>query len=114
MDPAKLKTITEWPMRKNLNELRRFIGFTNFHRRFIVNFSKRIAKLTDLTKDGLDVEEGLCSGEARTCFREMIVSFSYSPFLRHFDFSLKSMIQVDASAYAFSEVLSQPNEKGKY
>lgn len=116
MDPNKLKTITEWPMPRNLNELRRLIGFTNFYRHFIVNFSKNISKLTDLTKEGLDVEALLLSTEAMDCFREMICAFSSAPFLRHFDldFALKRMIHVDASAYAFSAVLSQPNEKGKF
>lgn len=114
MNPEKLKTITEWSMPKNLNDLRRFIGFTNFYKSFIVDFSKKISRLTDLTKEGLNVEEGLSQSGAQECFQEMISAFSSASFLRHVDFSLKRMIQVNSSAYAFSAVLSQPNEKVKF
>jgi len=35
MDPAKITTIIEWPIPKKLRDVRSFLGFGNFYRRFI-------------------------------------------------------------------------------
>lgn len=50
MDPIKVKAVTEWPTPKSLKELRGFIGFANFYRHFIQDFSKIAHPLHDLTK----------------------------------------------------------------
>ena len=35
MDPKKLAGISDWPAPKNLRQVRSFLGFGNFYRRFI-------------------------------------------------------------------------------
>ena len=35
MDPGKVSAVKDWPTPSNLKEVRAFIGFTNFYRRFI-------------------------------------------------------------------------------
>ncbi|TFY78468.1 hypothetical protein EWM64_g5539 [Hericium alpestre] len=39
MDPVKLARIKEWPTPKNVRDVRSFLGFGNFYRRFIQGFS---------------------------------------------------------------------------
>lgn len=39
MDESKVKAVTEWPQPSTLKELQRFLGFANFYRRFIRNYS---------------------------------------------------------------------------
>ena len=39
MDPVKVKGVLEWPTPMNLKELRSFLGFLNFYRDFIKDFS---------------------------------------------------------------------------
>ena len=63
-DPAKIATIIEWdrempetvgkphkPAFGNATDVHRFLGFANFYRRFIKNYSCIIAPLTHLTHD---------------------------------------------------------------
>jgi len=50
MDPGKVQAITTWPTPRTLTELRSFLGFANFYRHFIANYSKIVQPLTSLTK----------------------------------------------------------------
>ena len=113
MDPKKLLTLTEWPYPKDIADLRKFLGFSNFYRRFIPAFSQVVARLTDLTGSKGRVEEGLQEKQARNVFYLLKKLFSSRPFLLHFDFSKPRVVQVDASAYAISGILSQHNEDGE-
>ena len=50
MDPEKLEVIKEWPVPKNIHELRSFIGMCAYYCCFIANFSSILGPLHDLTK----------------------------------------------------------------
>ncbi|KAI5115559.1 hypothetical protein M0805_005289 [Coniferiporia weirii] len=50
MDPIKLTGISEWPMPKMVKQLRSFLGFCNYYRRFIPNFSQTVYPLNELTR----------------------------------------------------------------
>ncbi|XP_016332899.1 uncharacterized protein LOC107681197 [Sinocyclocheilus anshuiensis] len=52
MDPKKVEAVLNWPIPATVKEVQRFIGFANFYRRFITNFSSVVAPLTTLTKGG--------------------------------------------------------------
>lgn len=47
-DPAKFRVVVEWPNPKNQKEQQRFLGFANFYRLFIREFSKVVTFLTQL------------------------------------------------------------------
>ncbi len=49
MDPVKVAGIAEWPTPTKKKELQLFLGFTNFYRKFIKNYSKVVKALTQLT-----------------------------------------------------------------
>jgi hypothetical protein len=40
MDPAKVKAVADWPTLRNLRDVCSFVGFANFYRQFIKDFSK--------------------------------------------------------------------------
>ena len=40
MDPVKINGIKEWPRPNNIKGLQSFLGFVNFYRQFIEDFSK--------------------------------------------------------------------------
>ena len=49
MDPKKIKSILEWPVPKSVKEVQSFLGFANFYRKFINNYSCLATPLTTLT-----------------------------------------------------------------
>jgi hypothetical protein len=50
MDPVKIEAIVNWPISEILKEVQSFIGFANFYRCFIKDFSKICCPLHDLSK----------------------------------------------------------------
>lgn len=109
----KLKTIAEWPFPTNLKNLQRFLGFSNFYRRFIEDFSGIAAPLTALTGKGVDIARKLEDREALNSFEKLKSLFSSKPFLIHFDFHLPRIIHVDSSGFAYSAILLQKSTDGK-
>ncbi|CAJ0968825.1 unnamed protein product, partial [Ranitomeya imitator] len=57
MDPVKVQAIYDWTQPTFVKSLQKFLGFANFYRRYIANFSSVAKPLTDLTKKGADVVE---------------------------------------------------------
>jgi hypothetical protein len=48
IDPSKTDTVTNWPKPQTPEDVRRFLGFVGYYRRFIQNFSLVSRPLTDL------------------------------------------------------------------
>ncbi|MBW0577061.1 hypothetical protein O181_116776 [Austropuccinia psidii MF-1] len=78
---------------------------------FIKNYSKKICSLTIfLIKDShFPLNE-----EALRQFHQLKEVFTISPILSHFDPSIPTIVETDASDYAFSAVLSQISDSGKH
>jgi hypothetical protein len=49
MDPSKLTAIREWKPHASVKRIQSFLGFTNFYRKFISNFSNVVTPLNLLT-----------------------------------------------------------------
>ena len=47
MDPAKLKTMSKWPIPTKKKEVQAFLGFANYYCRCIVNYSCKACPLID-------------------------------------------------------------------
>ncbi|KAL2887161.1 Retrotransposable element Tf2 155 kDa protein type 1 [Ceratocystis lukuohia] len=79
MDPAKVATARNWPTPKSLTDTQVFLGFGNFYRRFIRDFSSLVAPLTRLTKKDVPfVWDSTCE----SAFRTLKDHFSSAPVLK--------------------------------
>ncbi|GKB43130.1 hypothetical protein Tco_0888072 [Tanacetum coccineum] len=48
VDPSKVRSIQEWPLPKNIKQLRGFLGLTGYYRRFVACYASLAAPLTHL------------------------------------------------------------------
>jgi hypothetical protein len=111
MDPAKVKGILEWPQPKNLTEVRSFLGFCNFYRTFITQYSTIACPLIDLTKKDTPFSWTETQSSA---FESLCSSFASSPILKNPDPSHQFAIASNASLVATGAVLLQKDENGSY
>ena len=50
MNLEKVRVIIKWPVSKSVKETQSFLEFVNFYQKFIQNYSKVAAALTDIIK----------------------------------------------------------------
>ncbi|MBW0467585.1 hypothetical protein O181_007300 [Austropuccinia psidii MF-1] len=111
MDQAKFQQILNWPPPRNLKALQSFIGFYNFHCFFIKNYSKKVSTLTSFLKKDSHFP---LNEEALRHFHQLKEAFTTSPILSHFNPSLPTIVETDASGYGLGAVLSQVPDSGKH
>jgi hypothetical protein len=85
------------------------LGFANFYRIFIKDYSKIVAPLTRLTgKDKFVWDE-----KAEEAFETLKKAFTSTPILVHADSLKPFFLEADASDFALGSVLSQYGEDGR-
>jgi transposase InsO family protein len=104
MDPVKVAGVAEWPTPTNKKEVQSFLGFTNFYRRFISDFSHHARPLFDLTKNDVKWKWSEDEQSAFDTLRKLITS---APILMSPDSSRPFRIEADSSDFATGAVLSQ-------
>ncbi|KAK3544055.1 hypothetical protein QTP86_000399 [Hemibagrus guttatus] len=105
MDVDKVRAVTEWPAPSTIRELQRFLGFANFYRRFIRNYSSVAAPLTSLLRG--KPKRLTWTDQAQVAFQRLKNSFTTAPILCHPDPDRPFMVEVDASSSGLEAVLSQ-------
>ena len=108
MDPEKIKAIKEGEAPVNVKGVRSFLGFANFYRRFVKNYSGLAAPLTRLTRD-VSFRWG---EEEQLAFNKLKEIFITEPVLAQWDPDRETILETDASGYVVAGVLSQYDDKG--
>ncbi len=103
-DPAKVRAVAKWPIPDSRKALQRFLGFTNFYRRFIRNFSLVAAPLTALTSPKVTFR---WNSQAQETFDVLKSRFISAPVLCLPDPERQFIVEVDASEVGVGAVLSQ-------
>ncbi len=105
MDEKKIISVLNWPTPKTTKDLQRFLGFANFYRRFIRNFSIIAAPLTSLLRVGKRYL--VWSTATSEAFQQLKEHFTSAPILHHPDPELEFSVEVDASNTGIGAILSQ-------
>ncbi|XP_069486213.1 uncharacterized protein [Ambystoma mexicanum] len=92
MDPKKVSGITDWPIPMCIKDLQRFLGFTNFYRRFIPHYFQEILPLTALLKKNVRF---FWSEEAQLAFEGLKQHFLTGPILITPDQAKRFIIESD-------------------
>ena len=108
MDPEKVKAVVEWATPQSRKELQRFLGFANFYRRFICNYSAITVPLTSLTSSAVRF---LWNEAAERAFQHLKSRFTSAPILMTPDPFQQFIVEVDASEIGVGAVLSQRSPK---
>ncbi|TFY50672.1 hypothetical protein EVG20_g11391 [Dentipellis fragilis] len=104
MDLVKVAGIAEWPVPRTVKDVQSFLGFGNFYRHFIQDFSKLAHPLFDLTKKDHPWD---WMPDCQTAFDGLKLAFTSSPVLLMPDLTKPYLVEVDASDFAVSGILSQ-------
>jgi hypothetical protein len=103
VDPAKVKAIKEWEAPINATGVRSFLGFANFYRDFIDNFSKLADPLTKLTCKSAAFVWGK---DEEKSFQQLKELFMLAPILVRWDPDRDTVLKCDCSGYALGGTLS--------
>ena len=104
MDPAKIQAIMDWKAPTSAKGVLGFIGFANFYRRFIKDFTQIAAPLYGLVKKDVVFT---WTPEADQAFNRLKKAFVEAPVLAQFDPDHETVLETDSSGYCSGGVLSQ-------
>ena len=102
MDPEKVIAITTWYILITKRQLQRFLGFANFYRRFIYNFSglagclyELIGKTTEWTWDDY----------YQSAFERLKTCFTTVPVLRIYNWERQIVVETNISDWSLGGTL---------
>jgi len=106
----KYAAIQDWPTPKSLTEVRSFVGFASYYRRFVPNFSEIVEPLNRLSQKNAIFN---WTDECHQAFAELKVRLTKPPILAYPDPKRRFILDTDASNLAMGAVLSQLDEQGQ-
>ncbi len=110
MDDHKVKAILDWEPPKLVPALRSFLGLASYYRKFIKNFAKIAAPLTNLLKkSAVTYDWAEACDEAFGTLKGILVKASV---LKLPDFDKEFEIHSDASDFAVGGVIVQDGKTG--
>jgi len=107
MSDDKVKIIHDWLEPKKVKDIQSFLGFANFYRQFIFNYSDIIIQLTCLTQKDIPWNFDFFYQDA---FNSLKKAFTSTPILTHWIPNAQLIVETDASDYALTAILSIVNE----
>ena len=105
----KIKAVNEWKMPTRVKDVENFLGFANFYRHFIQNFSHTTKPLNKLKGK----KEWKWKEKHQRAFEELKEKITSQPVLALPRREVKFRVETDASGHAIGGVLSQEQE-GKW
>jgi len=106
MEIDKVKAVKEWKTPTKVKEVKSFLGFTNFYRRFIKNFSHTAKSLNELKGK----KEWKWEKEQQRAFDKLKNKITSQPVLALLKREGKFQVETDISGHAIGGVLSQEQD----
>ena len=110
MAEDKVKAINDWPVPRKVKDVQSFLGFANFYRRFIHNYSDIVVPMTRLTRKGTP---WVWTSECQEAFETLKHAFTHAPILAHWEPDRQLIVETDASDYAIAGILSIVLDEGE-
>lgn len=104
VDPVKVKAILDWPPLTSVKDIQSFLGLVNYYRRFVPDFAKRAASLTELLKKDRPF---IWEAQQVAAFLDLKMAMTTAPVLAIFDPCKEVSVHADASNYAVGAALMQ-------
>ncbi|PIK40117.1 hypothetical protein BSL78_23040 [Apostichopus japonicus] len=111
--PDKIQAVKDWPAPRNVKELRSFLGFCSFYRRFVYNFSQTAKPLHTLVSTCLHQQKSTktvpftWSDEHQEAFKILKQKLCENVVLAYPNYTLPFELEVDASLCGLGAVLYQ-------
>ena len=119
-DPDKIAVLKEWQRPTNVKELRSFLGFAGYYRRFVRNYSSIVKPLNALLvrhptnkkykKKKKEQTPWIWGPEQQQAFDTIIEKLTSPPVLAYTDYSKPFMLNIDASGDGLGAVLYQEHD----
>ncbi|CCO33944.1 hypothetical protein RSOLAG1IB_11464 [Rhizoctonia solani AG-1 IB] len=109
LDKLKIQAVQEWPTPSTVKQVQSFLGFANFVRRFVANFSQIARPLHNLVKKEVKWQ---WTDKEESAFRELQQAIINTPVIVHADPTKPYFLETNASGAALGSVLSQRQEDG--
>ena len=113
-DPKKISDILNWPEPKTVTDVRSFLGFTNYYRKFILRYAQKANKPLNKLISGDNSKKKRTKvefdEECRGAFLELKEACSKTPVLAYADYSKPFKLHTDASEKGLGAVLYQEQD----
>ena len=115
-NPKKVAAIRKWPRPTTIAELRSFLGFTGYYRRFIQGYSK-IACPLNAHLQGVEAKKKTTplkwNPASEQAFQQLKRCCMETPVLAYPDFAQPFELHTDASVHGLGAALYQADQRGK-
>ena len=108
--PTNCSAVTNMQALASVQEVRRFVGFASYYRRFIKDFATIAAPLHKLTQKKVDF---VWTDECQDAFDTLKHRLTTPPILTYPDAHRKFILDTDASDYGIGATLSQIDDQGR-
>ena len=115
MDPKKIEAVKNWTLPRTVTDVRSFLGFTNYCRRFIQGYAKVAWPLNVLISgDNANRKKALVkwSPECQSAFDRLKDLCTRTPILAYADYRKPFQLQTDTSDLGLGAVLYQIENSG--
>ena len=108
MMEEKVETLKKIEPVKTLKDVQYLLGFANFYRRFIKDYSKITHPMTNSTS--LEKYDRQSTPEIEQAQKHLVQALTSAPVLRHFDPEEPEIVETDASDFGQGGILSQKHQ----